>query len=372
MIANNITANIRMVVRMMSLANPTIQLITDGGVQLTVKMVGWDEKERRIRPISVFSDGIRIVNGVMTFVGLKISDDQINVQEIDYENNTLVVDGVSVSSKDVKDFLSDYSRKSVMELFAEYFDVMGSPSFEMKQIIDPEQLAFEGGTNNCFMGSTNENTIIKRRGSSFGKKRIVKVVDGCLKVVDSEPVRDMFVDILRDGIITIQKPHIETMILKLKRSCERGYKNSNVGDTIYKVVSVKPQLAAIDLSNETYWNAFNNAKMDISDKCILGVDALAVDFTNKTELVVDITKMNILANQITNNCENGQIYTKKDALKVLNVNYAKLAKHKPYLEYVKAYLDLIAEVDKLNKYERSEPRDKKLNKMIFKAVSEIK
>ena len=105
----------------------------------------------------------------------------------------------------------------------------------------------------------------------------------------------------------------------------------------------------------------------------LVTDSNVLPYDNKDELVIDINKMNTLAVKITG-VSNEDVYdfTKKEVLKVMKVNYAKLAKHKPYLEYVKAYLDLIAEVDKLNKYERSEPRDKKLNKMIFKAVSEIK
>jgi hypothetical protein len=373
MTANNITANIRMVVRMMSLANPTIQLITDGGVQLAVKMTGWDEKNRLTKTVSAFSDGVRVVDGEVKFVGLKLANDQINIQEIDYEKNTMTVDGVHYTGNGIKDFLSSYSQNCIMDMFGGYFKEIGTPSFEMKQIIDPEQLVFEGSTNNCFMGSNNANTVIKRRGSSFGKDRIVEVVDGRFKSVDKEPVRDMYLDIQRDGLITIQKPHIESGIMKLKRSCERGFQSSDVGDSTFKVISVKPQFAAIDLKREAYWKAFNNAKIDIADKCILGVCALGVDFDNKDELVVDINKMNALAVEITSvSNEDVHDFTKKEALKTMKVNYAKLAKHKPYLEYVKTYLEMIEEVDKLNKYERCEPRDKKLNKMIFKAVSEIK
>jgi hypothetical protein len=301
-------------------------------------MTGWDEKERRAKPVSAFSDGVRVVDGNVKFVGLKLDDNQINIQEIDYENNTMTVDDVHYTKDEIKGFLSEYSQNCIMDMFGAYFTEIGTPSFEMKQIIDPEQLVFEGSTNNCFMGSNSANTVIKRRGSSFGKDRIVKVVDGRFKSVDKEPVRDMYIDIQRDGMITIQKPHIESGIMKLKRSCERGFKRSDVGDSTFKVISVKPQFAAIDLKRFSYWKAFNNAKIDIADKCILGVSALGVDFSNKEELVVDINKMNALAVKITS-VSNEDVYdfTKQKALKAMKVNYAKLAKHKPYLEYVKAY-----------------------------------
>ena len=378
-----------MVVKMMSLANPTIQLITDGGVQFTVKMRGWSESKRRPEVCDVFDSGYRIKDGKLEMHGIRIAPDQVNFQEMLFDQTVIddsgekhVLDAIVVEGKklyygksitlngetlqDARDYLAQYSLDCVMDMFPEYFKVIGEPGFESKELVNVQGLVFDGATNYGFDVGTDRKPSIKRRGASYGKDRVVHIEGDSIKNSGGEPVLEMLEGMCSDGRVTIQSPHIETGILKLGKSKEKGFVNSDLGCTLFKLTNTLPQVPGISYKNHKMWKNVNSVKTWLSQKTVLGATIVGVDFSVKDELVVDMNVVNEYFTKIQR--LEDEKCTVAEMKKVLKVDYRKLIKHKPYMDYVRAFLETSDEVDELNGYHRREPRTKVMNKAIFDAL----
>lgn len=365
MMGNTITGKVRLGVKMMSIINPTTQLITDGGPQAMLRMISWDKKNQNSFKITdLFKDGLKTVQGDMVMENVKIDTDSPIVTKFDPETPYMIVDGVRYEGSKIKTYLANYSLKNIEEMFPKYVNICTSHQFEYKKIFDFKVVTWDGTANQCFDGSVKGS---KRRGSEGGKKRYV---DDKGEFLDVEPVLEIHQTLSGDlEMIQIPVPIKKSGILSYKESGNDKYKDRHTGESLFKLESgriqpTRPPMKTVDATVE--FDALDNAART---KLSIGLLAFGVRFDIEDRLVISLKKYNNLVKRLINKntlkTESGKFISSINIDKLLD----QLIKHEPYIKWMKEYIFAKQEVNMLNGlFDQNPTKDipKKLLKVLMK------